>query len=124
MEIRLSRKRTVLRTFFFLGIGGTFLLAVLPSDGVPGLHDKLKHAGAFALLFYLWLRGWGCDACRRGVLWLLGYAVLNEAVQSFLPWRTGEWPDVAADMAGVGVVALGAYIVRRFFGTVDPEAGS
>jgi VanZ family protein len=69
--------------------------------------DKLNHLAAFATLACVALLG------RCGSFWrvggaLLAYGGLIEVLQSFMPPRVGEWPDLLAD--GVGI-ALGLLLV-------------
>jgi hypothetical protein len=71
-----------------------------PTD-VPGL-DKVVHAVTFGSVAYLGLR-----VGLRPRWWvpvLCGHAVLSELVQGlFLAHRSGDWHDVVADLAGVGI---------------------
>jgi hypothetical protein len=77
-----------------------------PTD-VPGL-DKLVHAATFGSVAYLGLRA-GLSA-RWWVPVLCGHAVVSELVQGlFLAHRSGDWHDVVADLAGVGI-ALAAWL--------------
>ena len=76
---------------------------------VERLPDKLNHASAFLALAF------AVDFAfpeRKFGLWkvlvLLGYGVLIELVQKFLPFRDAEVLDVVAD--GVGLLIYGAIL--------------
>lgn len=64
--------------------------------------DKLGHFGAFFGLALLlqWATNW---RALPQMAMLLLYALLIEAVQAQLPYRSAEWADLAADMAGAGL---------------------
>lgn len=86
-----------------------------PPRGASTGWDKSNHALAFASLAFasvwaLWPRPrqWG-----RLMAALLAYGGAIEIAQTFLPPRSGEWPDLVAD--GVGV-ALGLMIASVVIG--------
>ena len=63
--------------------------------------DKWAHALAFALLA-IWFAGqYRPRSYWRIALGLLVYGVLIELCQRMLSYRSAEWLDVAADMAGI-----------------------
>ena len=81
------------------------ILAPIPLTDVPGI-DKWLHAITFAILA-LWFTG----QYARSSYWkiaagLIAYGAAIEIGQSMIPYRTAEWGDLAADVAGVllGVV--------------------
>ncbi len=92
----------------WLGVLACVVLSLMPAqrlgDMVPGT-DKLHHSAAYFTLM-LW-HGWLLAqprALRRaaGFLFLLGLAL--EALQAFLPWRSGNDPfDLLANAAGIGL---------------------
>lgn len=72
--------------------------------------DKANHALAFAVLgftaeFAFWPLRW-----RRwtNVVGLLGLGVVIELVQTRIPGRSGEWPDLLADAVGLALGLLAA----------------
>ena len=69
--------------------------------------DKLNHLCAFGALMLLaghaWPQRWG-----RAALGLLAYGGLIELLQTQVPGRSGEWPDLLAD--GLGLL-LGAALL-------------
>ena len=92
----------------------------LPSARMPHLHasDKLYHFVAFAGLSFLLC--WAIPSSR--VSWGkilvvaasigLSYAVLDELTQQFIPGRSCDIWDVAADAVGV-LIGLVAYTIAR-----------
>lgn len=76
--------------------------------------DKLVHACLFACLGFLAVRGW---AQRRhlawvllGVLWL---APQTEWLQAYIPGRGASWADALADVMGLAVGVVCAWVLRR-----------
>ncbi len=78
------------------------------STPAAALNDKLQHILAFAALGGLGGAGWPLRHRWAFVLpLLLGYGLLIECVQWFLPWREFSMLDLAADLVGL-LLALGA----------------
>lgn len=90
-----------------------FCLAELPPS-TPLFNDKLMHFVAFAILgvgaFLSWPRQ---PFFPRIALALAAYGATIEVVQFFLPWRSAEWLDLAADVAGVVVCGLMLTLISR-----------
>ena len=95
------------------------LLSVTPSVQLPKFElfstDKLAHAGAYAMLTALLLRGiWKSKGrnATRGELFLVfclsaGYGALMEWVQgTFFPYRFFEYDDMLANAAGAFLVVI------------------
>lgn len=116
--LRSIRWQRVLQAVAALYLVVLFALAVLPMPGPPmSGGDKLGHAAAFALLAVF-----GCAALPRlhavFVLGLgIGFGVLIEVTQHFIPYRSAEVADVVADAAGL-LLGLAAVAVRRQRATV------
>jgi VanZ family protein len=77
---------------------------------LPGV-DKWLHALTFAILA-LWFTG---QYARRSY-WLIaiglaGYGALIEIGQSLIPYRSAEWGDLVADVAGIAVGLVIALLV-------------
>ena len=73
----------------------------------PGA-DKLVHAAMYAVLGWLWWRAsraasWRWRAAGRALLAILAFAALDEWHQRFIPGRSADVLDWAAD--GVGAAA-------------------
>jgi len=72
--------------------------------------DKWTHALTFAFLT-VWFAGqYRPRSYWRIAIGLIGFGLLIELCQRYLSYRTSEWPDVGADVIGIGVgliIALG-----------------
>ena len=104
----------------FLYWTAIFVATHLPSSALPRLQwsDKVYHAIAFSGLAFL--LAWAIPA-RRGkriqhlllaALFAIGYACLDEFSQKFIPGRSCDVWDVAADVVGTGI-GLTGYLVCR-----------
>ncbi len=93
-------------------------ISTLPNPQLPDLHlfsaDKVVHAGVYAVLAWLVLRGFSRfknrAATEREHLLIFGltagYGVLMEFVQyAFIPGRYYEYGDMLANALGAGVAA-------------------
>ncbi len=77
--------------------------------------DKSLHFLAFCTLAVL--LDFAFPRSRFGtikILSLIGYGILIEFVQSFLPYRSAELADVFADMVGICAYAGTIPLLRRF----------
>jgi hypothetical protein len=81
---------------------------MIPNRYLPPLpNDKLMHGAAFAVLTGLGLRM--AQGGQQIALWMLGLLVAGwiiECLQQLVPDRDFSWPDIAANAAGIVVVAL------------------
>lgn len=97
---------------FWVFAAAVLFLALAPAAGsMPGTGwDKSNHLVAFALLSVSGLRAYPSRAAAvlAGVFL---YGGLIELVQSFTPYRTGEWSDLLVD--GIGVLAGWSWSVFR-----------
>ena len=90
-------------------------LTPFPPHGVDLGWDKLNHTAAFAALaFAAWL---GLPAPRYNqrllLLSLLAYGGAIEILQLWVPGRSCEWGDLAADAVGITVGACLAALAKR-----------
>lgn len=93
----------------------------LPKTAMPSLSasDKVYHCVAFMGLSFLLCWAIPSSRCTLGVILVLAasialtYAVLDEWTQQFIPGRTCDIWDVAADAVGV-VLGLTSYVAARF----------
>ncbi|GAA5190705.1 VanZ family protein [Ferrimonas gelatinilytica] len=94
----------------------SYLVFSRPGYGQPFSHfDKLGHFGAFFCLAAL--LQWATNAPPwRQLLWLGGYALMIEVIQSRLPYRHGDMIDMAADMIGASTFYLCLWGLRRWQG--------
>ncbi len=71
--------------------------------------DVVLHALAFTYLTAaLWVAHHQGESGLAPALWMLGYAVAIEAIQSTLPERSAEVKDLVVDAVGIGL-GLGLY---------------
>lgn len=102
-----------------LYMGAIFFMSsqsVLPDPGL--VSDKTAHAGIYALLSGLIVWAFVAGDWRRVSLRVVVLAVVasvvygwsDEAHQLFVPGRTYEWLDLAADTAGAVVAACGLWV--------------
>lgn len=77
--------------------------------------DKSNHALAFAVMAILAWAGWPGPARRpwQVTAWLMAYGAFIEGVQSQIPGRSGEWPDLLADAAGIAIGLAAWSLLRR-----------
>ena len=96
--------------------GAIFILSAqsnLPAPPAPGI-DKWEHAVAYALLAFLLARAWlpHLRRFRPSVRWALvveavfAYGIVDEIHQAFVPNRSCDPLDAAADLAGALVCAM------------------
>ena len=88
--------------------------AELPGPVILDLNDKLNHLAAFfalALLSDFAFRGSEFGAAK--FLALLGYGLLLESIQHFIPYRDFSLPDLAADALGMGLYVASVPLLRR-----------
>ncbi len=93
---------------------GTHLPAV--HDFSPKINDKVKHFSAFFGLAMLLCYSTTCEWVlkRFAVIFAVGvvYAAFDEITQKFVPGRTSDIMDFAADTAGVST-AIAIYAIAR-----------
>jgi VanZ family protein len=95
---------------FWLPLAVCTYLALTPSppEAVFGIGDFVPHAFAFTYLtFALGLAHPPVRALVPG-LWMLGYGLLLEVVQSFEASRSAEVKDLAVDLLGICLGLLAA----------------
>lgn len=86
--------------------------AIDPSDSLSHV-DKWIHLVIFLGLGVLGVCGWRLDEERRQLfLGLLVMALMTESLQHFIPGRSASLADLAADVAGLSLVAL-AFLTPR-----------
>lgn len=83
------------------------------AQNIPNL-DKVGHLGSFFCLSFLTYL-----AFRPKWYWLTlmlsGYAVLIELVQSRLPYRSADFKDVVADIAGIVLFYFCLWAYGKYF---------
>jgi VanZ family protein len=102
-----------------------FILSSYPAtQSLPSFSqaDKLMHAGAYALLGFLFYRAFLTTRIQKAAVLLVIFSVLasslygvsDEIHQYFVPSRTADIVDVVADVAGsfIGAVAARSILNR------------
>ena len=125
-----SHKSRLFRLYWLPVIGYCaviFIQSAYPSpDSLPvfPFSDKILHLLGYAVLGGLFSRAFSKTAPRRGAVRLIVfsvaattlYGVSDEIHQAFVTGRMAEGMDVAADLAGGIIGALGLHTARLFFG--------
>lgn len=90
------------------------------SPNAPGLDfeyaDKWQHVAAFVALSACAALATapGLAGSLRAGAWILAFGLLIEAVQRFVPNRSAEWSDVAADALGICIGLTLVALARRW----------
>lgn len=105
------------RILFSITLTAVTVLAVVPNyDALPPIvsfSDLLNHAVAFFVLFLMLRCAYTDIETGKAFLLLLGYALLIEAIQYFLPTRFASFSDVVADAAGMFLAMLLQPLFKR-----------
>ena len=104
------------------------IICVIPLGGVdkgpaffPGF-DKLVHCGLFAVLAVLYsagsIRKWKTKTIRieiavKNTIVLISFGAFIEALQNYIPWRSGDGADLFADTVGA-CLGIFSVIVTAF----------
>ena len=81
---------------------------------IDDINDKVKHILAFSVLAFL--ADFSTPGFRfnmRKALVVLGYGLLIEVIQYFLPYRDASVFDLAADSIGIAVYAFSKPMISR-----------
>ncbi|MGH8503716.1 MAG: VanZ family protein [Gammaproteobacteria bacterium] len=96
-------------------LAGVYLAAI---EGGPvaasNINDKIVHLGAFFVLALF--ADYAFPHSRFGwfkVLPLLGYGLLIEIMQFYVPYRSFSLADLAADAAGLSLYAATVFVLRQ-----------
>ena len=106
------------RTGFVLALAVVSWFALAPQQTLPPVHlwDKLSHAMAFAGLMLLAKCGWKVMRPLAITAGLLGYGLLIEVLQLWVPGRQFSWLDLVADAAGIACYLAALSAVKHFTG--------
>ncbi|RJP85192.1 MAG: VanZ family protein [Desulfobacteraceae bacterium] len=97
-------KTDLFRTLLLVTATVILFLATTPREipVVSGFNDKFNHVLAFLVLAGLADKSFPeTKSSLKKMLPLLGYGILIECIQYFIPWRMFSLYDVAADAAGL-----------------------
>ncbi|MFD2037645.1 VanZ family protein [Belliella marina] len=107
---------------------GLVLLAMLsPGDKFPSTpqiphKDKIVHFGLFFVLNLLWMRVWVVEASKDKkflklftsyLVFGIIFAILVEYLQLYVPNRSFDYYDIAANMLGAAVGVICFYILYK-----------
>lgn len=115
MPLRISA--AVWRAALAVSLAAIMVLATSdrPIPLIDEINDKLKHVAAFVALAMM--ADYSFPASRFGpgkALAVMGYGVLIEVVQHFLPHREASGLDLVADGFGIAAYALSIPLHRHF----------
>ena len=121
-----SNTRTKIFVFYWLPVI-LYCLLIFIQSSYPATHslpssphmDKLVHAGAYAVLGFLFFRLFQSTSIWKSAVWLVIFSALasslfgisDEIHQHFVPSRTADIMDVMADIAGSFLGAVTAQII-------------
>ena len=116
-----GRPLQALRILLFIAlllVVGWLALSPAPPKTMNLGWDKLNHLAAFAALMISARLAWP----QRPAGWqlfaaLLVYGGAIELLQTLVPGRDGEWPDMLADALGLGIGLLTHAALRRLIVT-------
>jgi VanZ family protein len=114
--------RRIARLSFIIGTLAVTWLSLAPHDAVPeiSMWDKLQHATAYAVLTMCGTVGFVARRSRLMVgagLIVLGFGL--EAAQAAVPGRIASIADGIANVAGVALGFLTAWVGNRLAGTKE-----
>ena len=101
-RLRLYRYQAYSRVLFWMALIGSYTLAVMPSSIAPHFSwsDKANHIFAFVVLTLLLRLGYRLSYFVSFAL-MVAYGGFIEISQYFLPTRSSELADIAADTIGI-----------------------
>lgn len=118
-----TRLRPLWRALLLAMMLGVCWLAFTKSaPALPfGNADKVHHVGAFIVLAACAVLGGGPgrQAAGRAALAMSAFGVFIEFVQTQIPGRTGDAPDLLADAVGIAIGVALVLAARRCFPAVS-----
>lgn len=101
------RTKTYIKVLFYLYILLVFVISIYPFDNsINTGNDKINHIAAYAIYSILFLNAFGEKNIIMLLLTGLAYGTSIEFIQYFLPYRSFELLDIAANTAGLFTGAL------------------
>lgn len=114
IDDRMKNKIRIYRTIFFAYIIVVLILSVIPSpEGLRIGGDKLKHVMAFVVFTFLIFISYKDMKFVYIFLWGLGFGILIEFIQYFVPWRSTEMLDVLADVGGIMIGLIVVTLIKK-----------
>lgn len=108
---------------FVSALCAIYILAILPSDSVPGIQlwDKLNHALAFFVLALLMAKAWpSAEVSWQQLALLLCYGLFIELSQALLPYRDASWQDMVANACGLLFYILIHFTIAQWRRAASP----
>lgn len=106
--------RKIAGPVFYVYIATMLALSFYPIEKVAPGGDKLHHLAAFLLYVVLFYAAFEKAKPIPAALSALALGVFIEAVQYFLPFRSAEFMDVAADAGGIVIGLVLVYMYNRY----------
>ncbi len=106
----------IFRIALATAVSGILILATTPLEYpvVSGINDKLNHIFAFFVLSLLTNFSFPGKKFYFAIfLPLMGYGLMIESIQYFLPYRMFSLFDVAADALGIGLYKASAPFFQK-----------
>lgn len=100
------------RWFFFVYVAVVLAFSALPIPGhIIAGGDKFKHLTAFFAFALFFIKAFPNAGFLKVFLWGLFFGIFIEIMQFFIPGRSSELLDIAADGAGLvlGMAACSIY---------------
>lgn len=118
-----------LEWLLWLSVATLLLVPGVPAPLDLAYSDKLAHTAGFCLLAaYAVLLREQWSVLRNTLLALAAFGAVLEGIQVLLPWRSGDWRDLAANLGGIlagGLLALSPWsnvlvrLERRLLGSEE-----
>ena len=97
------------------------LLFIMPTSNLPKVDkdlpvDKIVHLFLFAVYFGTWYQFFRFNERRisKSIVCSIGFALLTEALQFFVPYRSADGFDILADTIGILIGLLICFILSNF----------
>ena len=97
-----NNNKTYFKLLFYLYILLVFILSIYPFDkSIDTGNDKINHIAAYTIYSILFISAFGDKNKKLMLLTGLVYGTSIEFIQYFLPYRSFELLDIAANAAGL-----------------------
>lgn len=124
---KIEMMRLLLRIAFLAALLAVTVVSLTPQPDLPEIElwDKWQHVAAYAILALLAAPVFeGRDARWTIAMGLSLWGGLLELGQLFVPGRSSDWLDAAANAAGVVLGATLAWVVKRAWKRASTAQGS
>jgi VanZ family protein len=130
MKINPAHLLLIFRCTFVLALSAITYASLVNVTELPDMTllvwDKFQHAAAFLLLSFLLQRSFPASRPFSRIhiaqlVFLLGYGILIEYLQSYTPYREASIGDVVADITGISCYTL--FYFKNSSGQPAPQGG-